>query len=64
VGMLVHPEHRKRGVGTYIIQYLKEYCMQNLWRPICGCAKQNVSSRKTLERAGFVSKYDLLEFEF
>lgn len=61
IGMLVHRNYRKQGYGTYIIQYLADYCQQQGWRPICGCAVENIGSRKCLEAAGFIARYRLLE---
>ncbi|MBN1594698.1 GNAT family N-acetyltransferase [candidate division FCPU426 bacterium] len=62
IGLLVHPDHRRKGYGTYIAIFMRRYCYQNNWRPICGCKRENTASRRTLEKAGFVSKYDLIEF--
>lgn len=62
IGMWVNPDFRKQGIGTAIISYLKEYCLENNKKPICGCASENIASQKTLERNGFVSKYKLLKF--
>lgn len=64
IGMLVHRNYRKQGYGTYIIQYLADYCQQQGWRPICGCAVENIGSRKCLEAAGFIARYRLLELTF
>jgi RimJ/RimL family protein N-acetyltransferase len=30
-------------------------------RPVCGCAVENIGSRRTLERAGFLTRHRLLE---
>lgn len=64
IGMVVHPKYRRKGFGTYIINHLKNFCLENNWRPICGCGIENIGSRHTLEKAGFVSKHNLLEFQF
>ncbi|WP_165021371.1 MULTISPECIES: GNAT family N-acetyltransferase [unclassified Dysgonomonas] len=64
IGMWVNPEFRKQGYATQIIAYLKEYCLLHGYRSICGCAVENIASRRTLEKNGFVSKYCLLEFDF
>jgi GNAT superfamily N-acetyltransferase len=63
IGMVVHPEHRRRGYGTYIIAHLKARCLASGLRPICGCSVDNVASQRTLERAGFASRHRLVEFE-
>ncbi len=64
IGMVVHPKYRRKGFGAYIINYLKEYCYKNNFRPTCGCAFENIASRRTLEKAGFISKHNLLVFTF
>ncbi len=64
IGMLVDKPFRKQGYGSYIIHYLAEYCRKNGWRGICGCAIDNIASRKSLEKAGFIARYRLLEFTF
>jgi GNAT superfamily N-acetyltransferase len=64
IGMLVTKEYRRQGYGRRIIRYMADYCQQKGWRPICGCAIENVASRRTLEKAGFIAGYRLLEFAF
>jgi len=64
IGMLVDKPYRNQGYGSYIIHYLAEYCGNNGWRGICGCAIDNIASRKSLEKAGFIARYRLLEFTF
>jgi N-acetylglutamate synthase-like GNAT family acetyltransferase len=62
IGMLVNPALRKKGYGTNIISYLVNYCHEKGWRPICGCDIYNLASRRSLEKAGFVSYDRLLHF--
>lgn len=62
IGMYVKPEFRKRGYGTYIINRLVDICGKNGWRPTAGCDRNNVGSKKTLEKVGFVSKHVMVEF--
>ena len=62
IGMVVHPDHRRRGHGAYIIAHLKAQCLARGLRPICGCSVDNVASQRTLERAGFASRHRLVEF--
>jgi len=64
IGMLVDKNFRGRGLGRLIISYLANYCAKNGWRPIAGCAVNNIGSRRCLEKAGFVAGYRLLEFDF
>lgn len=62
IGMLVAPKYRRQGYGTAIIHYLADYCQQQGWRPICGCAIENTASRRCLEKAGYIGRYRMLEF--
>lgn len=63
IGMWVNSAYRRRGYGERIIAYLKNYCLQNHFIPVCGCGVENVGSRKTLEKNGFFSRHTLIEFE-
>jgi len=63
IGMVVDRRRRRRGHGAYIIALLKAHCLARGWRPICGCAIDNLASQRTLERAGFASRHRLVEFE-
>jgi len=62
IGMWVSTPYRNRGIATKIISYLKKLCDDNKYIPICGCSRDNIPSRKALERNGFISRYDLIEF--
>lgn len=62
IGMWVNPDYRKQGFAVKIISYLKHLCIRNGWKPICGCAFDNIASQKTLEKNGFYSKFKLVEF--
>lgn len=62
IGMWVNSAYRRKGFATRIVAHLKEYCLENNMVPICGCAVDNQASRKTLEKNGFFSKHDLIEF--
>ena len=63
IGMWTNSKYRRQGIGSYIISYLKQLCINNKWLPICGCAIDNIASKKTLEKNGFISKHNLIEFE-
>ena len=63
IGMLVDVPFQRQGYGEFIIRWLVRHCEQNGWRPVCGCAAENTVSRRTLEKAGFVSRHRLLWFE-
>lgn len=62
IGMWVNSVYRGKGFATRIISHLKGYCLENNMVPICGCAVDNKASKKTLEKNGFFSKHDLIEF--
>jgi len=62
LGMLVNPEFRRGGIGTYIIGRLTTICRSQNKIPICGCAFDNEASYRTLTRAGFIPQYELLLF--
>jgi RimJ/RimL family protein N-acetyltransferase len=62
IGMVVSPRHRGRGYGVHIVRHLKAHCLDRGWRPICGCAIDNLASQRTIERAGFASLHTLVEF--
>jgi predicted acetyltransferase len=62
--MVVNSEMRNRGIGTYIISKLKEQCYSKNLIPICSCDKENIASKKTLEKSGFVSIHKIINVEF
>jgi len=51
--MEVAEPFRRRGLGTYLVQELKDQCYQLGAVPCARCSPDNVASRKTLVRAGF-----------
>lgn len=61
VGMVVARPHRRRGLGTRIVADLAVRCRTADARPICGCAAENIGSRRALEGAGFCASHALLE---
>jgi RimJ/RimL family protein N-acetyltransferase len=65
IGVGVLPAFRRKGYGELIIRHLKLHCLGELGvRPVCGCAVQNQASRRTLEKAGFISQHRLLELRW
>jgi GNAT superfamily N-acetyltransferase len=54
VGMMVTPSFRRRGCGSYILQELKRECYRLGLVPTSRCAWDNVGSRRSHDRAGFV----------
>jgi GNAT superfamily N-acetyltransferase len=64
IGMVVAENHRNKGIGTFIIAKLKEYCIDHDSIPICGCWYYNYASKRALEKAGFIAKHRLIRYEF
>ena len=52
--MKVGESFRRRGLGTFLVQELKRVCYECGSVPAARCNPQNVASRQTLQRAGFV----------
>lgn len=53
IGMVVHPDYRRRGIGAFILQELSKVCEEKGLVPRAGCFVEHEVSRRTLERAGF-----------
>ena len=64
VGMWVNQPYRGKGYASQIISYLTKYCLENDFVPTAGCATDNIASRRTLEKCGFISRSCLINFEF
>ena len=64
VGMWVNKPYRGKGYASQIISYLTKYCLENDFVPTAGCATNNIASRRTLEKCGFISRLCLINFEF
>lgn len=64
VGMWVNPAFRNQGYATMIISHLKDTCLKAGYTPVAGCAADNVASRRTLERCGFITKHCAIVFDF
>ncbi len=64
IGMVVAEKYRRQGIGTYILIKLKEYCLSKNQIPVAGCWYYHLSSKKTLEKAGFLSRHRVIRFTF
>lgn len=53
--MEVDAGHRRRGLGSYLVQELKRVCREIGRVPAARCDPGNEASRRTLERAGMVA---------
>jgi GNAT superfamily N-acetyltransferase len=45
---------RRRGLGSFLVQELKRVCYEGGNIPAARCSPENVASRRTLQKAGFV----------
>lgn len=52
--MEVKEPFRRRGLGSYLVQELKRICYERGSVPGARCNPENVASRRTLQKAGFV----------
>jgi GNAT superfamily N-acetyltransferase len=52
--MGVHPEYRRRGYGSYMVQELKRICYEMGKIPAARCNVANVASRQTMQKAGML----------
>lgn len=64
VGMFTLEPFRCTGVGAATIALLIEECSRLGMRPVAGCWYYNHSSKRTLERAGMITKTRLLRVEY
>ena len=60
IWMEVAEPFRMQGYGTYLVQELKRICYGGGSIPCARCNTENVASRKTLQKAGFVPCAHLL----
>jgi len=59
--MEVHPQHRRKGFGSYLIQEIKTQCYLAGRVPAARTGIDNIASRATLLKAGFaIAGYILL----
>lgn len=64
LGMIVSPEFRKMGYGTYLLNRAKGIAKSWALQPICSCEKDNVASLKSIQQCGFVSTHRLIMLDF
>jgi GNAT superfamily N-acetyltransferase len=53
--MAVHPEHRRQGYGSYMIQELRRICYGLGKVPAARCNVDNAASRATLQKGGLLA---------
>jgi predicted acetyltransferase len=64
IGMVVSPDYRRQGYGTYLLNKAKTIAIELGMTPICSCEKNNVGSIKSIHNCGFISLYQLLSVDF
>ena len=64
IGIVVSPNNRKQGYGTFMLNQAKSIALDWGKRPICSCEKENIGSLKSIQNCGFVSDYQLLSIDF
>ena len=64
IGMVTNNRYRREGIGVFLLAQLKDYCYSQQVKPICSCAFDNMASRKTIEKAGFIAQYRILDIQF
>ncbi|MCM1992843.1 GNAT family N-acetyltransferase [Oceanirhabdus seepicola] len=64
IGVVVAEEYHRRGIGTYIINQLKEHCYNKGLEPLACCNVRNMASKSTLEKAGFITNNRVLHVIF
>ncbi len=64
VGMVVSKNHRRKGLGTFLLGKTKEIAYEWNRKPICSCEKDNIGSLKSIENNGFRSLHQMLLVEF
>ena len=64
LGIIVSPDHRKKGLGTLLLGKAKEIALQWKKSPICSCEKDNLGSLKAIQNNGFRSIHQMLLVEF
>lgn len=52
--MEVAPGERRQGYGSYLVQEIKRVAYESGRKPSARCGPQNMASRRTLQRAGFL----------
>ncbi|MBE2220615.1 MAG: GNAT family N-acetyltransferase [Anaerolineae bacterium] len=64
IGMITNNRYRRQGIGAFVLAQLKDYCYSQQVKPICSCAFDNMASRKTIEKAGFITRHRILDIQF
>jgi GNAT superfamily N-acetyltransferase len=60
LGMIVHPDFRQKGYGTFLLSHGKAEADKKGLKSICSCDAKNKASFQTIYKSGFVSIHSLL----
>lgn len=63
LGVWVNPLKRGEYIGSQIILIMRDFAIKNKLIPSCGCAIENLASRRIIEKSGFVSRYKMINFK-
>lgn len=64
LGMVVSPDFRRQGYGTFLLGKAKGVARQWSRTSICSCEKDNIGSTKSIQQNGFRSRHQLLRVTF
>lgn len=64
IGMIVSPDHRRKGYGTFLLNQAAKIAQEWERTPICSCEKSNPGSLKSIHNCGFISIHRLLSVVF
>jgi len=64
IGMITSAQHRKKGLGSYLLGKAKEKSVEWHRAPICSCEKDNIGSLKSIQNNGFRSTHQMLLLSF
>lgn len=64
VGMTVSENYRNKGLGSFILSYVRELCHSKGYKTICGCDTENIASRKAIEKVGYTCYHKVLTVWF
>ena len=64
IGMVVLPDFRRMGYGTFLLNEAKKMSIDLGLQPICSCEKSNSGSLKSIRKVGFVSNHEIIEAVF
>src|SRR5579884_3732738 len=64
LSIVVAQAYRGRGLGSFMLNQLKNHCYKAGWKPICSCAIDNYATKKAIEKAGFISEHRMVKMLF